>query len=275
MTDHDYRPPDHHSPTGHLGSYRRRLPVSLERMYENTIDWEHLPYLHASSFKQIDCLDAGAWGWRARLTDHKDQVNELELRLDRSRRRWITRTVAGPNTGAEIWTQVAPLAAHEIEIVVDFYVPDVPEAAREKLGRAYAAGYERLYDEDESMMVTRQRHLDQRVRTATDEPDAISLGAIADVPPRQVLAYRGKQWVIVRSGEQWRVFPALCPHQLARLDECEVVADSITCPWHGYRFDLASGANLSGQSCELTGRPTASERDGELWLHAPQQAAAG
>ena len=34
----------------HVGSYRRRLPVSLVRMYENALDWEHLPHLHESSF---------------------------------------------------------------------------------------------------------------------------------------------------------------------------------------------------------------------------------
>ena len=29
----------------HVGSYRRRLPVSLVRMYENALGWEHLPHL--------------------------------------------------------------------------------------------------------------------------------------------------------------------------------------------------------------------------------------
>ena len=52
----------------HVGSYRRRLPVSLDRMYENALDWQHLPFQHSSSFSAIDCLDYGGWGWRARVT---------------------------------------------------------------------------------------------------------------------------------------------------------------------------------------------------------------
>ena len=268
MTDHDYRAPDHHSPTGHLGSYRRRVPVSLERMYENTIDWEHLPYLHASSFRTIECLDAGAWGWRARLTDHRDQVNELELRLDRSRRRWITRTVSGPNEGAEIWTLVSVLAAHEIELVIDFYVPNVATDAREKLGRAYARSYERLYDEDEYMMVTRQQNLDQRLQTA-GHTSFVSLGPVAQVTSRSVHHFGGKDWVVDLVDGEWLVFPALCPHQLAPLADADITNGVLTCPWHGYQFDVRSGANVSGRSCVLSGRPTISVRDGELTLASP------
>ncbi len=269
MTDHDYRPPDHSSPTGHLGSYRRRVPVSLERMYENTIDWEHLPFLHASSFKAIDCLDAGAWGWRARLTDHRDQVNELELRLDRSRRRWITRTVTGPNEGAEIWTLVSVLGPHEIELVIDFYVPNVAPDAREKLGRAYARSYERLYDEDEFMMVTRQRHLDQRIQTYT-QADTLILGAEAELTPRSVHHFAGKDWVLESIDGEWTVFPALCPHQLAPLNDAQIDTGVLTCPWHGYQFDLRTGANLSGQSCVLAGRPDVSVENDQVVLSLSQ-----
>ena len=31
----------------HVGTYKRTLPVSLDRMYENALDWEHLPYVHS------------------------------------------------------------------------------------------------------------------------------------------------------------------------------------------------------------------------------------
>ena len=51
----------------HVGTYRRELPVSIDRLYENAIDWEHLPYLHRTSFARIECQDAGSWGFRARV----------------------------------------------------------------------------------------------------------------------------------------------------------------------------------------------------------------
>lgn len=91
MPDHDFLATDGDSSTSHVGSYRRRLSVSLERMFENALDWEHLPHLHNSSFAEINCLDAGPWGWRANVIDSNGQVSELEFKLDRSRRRWITK----------------------------------------------------------------------------------------------------------------------------------------------------------------------------------------
>ena len=39
-----------------VGVYERSLPVSAERVWENVRDWEHLPWLHASSFSSIECL---------------------------------------------------------------------------------------------------------------------------------------------------------------------------------------------------------------------------
>ena len=36
----------------HVGTYRRVLPISIERMYENTLDWAHLPYVHSTSFAE-------------------------------------------------------------------------------------------------------------------------------------------------------------------------------------------------------------------------------
>src|SRR6516164_5956966 len=79
----------------HIGTYRRKLPVSLERLYENAIDWEHLPYLHRLSFSRIERIDSGDWGFRARVWTHpyeEQRALVIELNLDRDCRRWITRT---------------------------------------------------------------------------------------------------------------------------------------------------------------------------------------
>lgn len=270
MTDHDYIAPNPSTSTSHVGSYRRVLPVSLERMYENTLDWEHLPHLHNSSFGSIECLDSGAWGWRAKVVDRKQQVSELELLLDRTRRRWITRNVSGPSEGAEIWTLVSPLAAHQIEIVIDFFVPGVPPEAKEKVGRAYAAAYTTLYDEDVDMMVTRQQNLDQRIEGSRD--DELVIGSAASLPERQVVAFRGREFVVCRDPQgdvqDWLVFPALCPHQLGPLVDAQVVDGAVTCPWHGYAFDARSGANLSGQTCRFTQLPKVTLREGQLLLTA-------
>ena len=54
-----YVPPYAGSGVDHVGTYKRTVPVNLERMYENALDWQHLPHLHNSSFEDIECIDAG------------------------------------------------------------------------------------------------------------------------------------------------------------------------------------------------------------------------
>lgn len=60
-----------------VSRYRRRMPVSLARMYENALDWAHLPYLHAGSFTRIHCHAAGDLGWRADAVLAKPQAEQL------------------------------------------------------------------------------------------------------------------------------------------------------------------------------------------------------
>lgn len=276
MPDHDFLPPDGDSSTNHVGSYRRRLPVSLDRMYENALDWEHLPHLHNSSFTVIDCLDAGPWGWRANVIDSNGLASELELKLDRTRRRWITKNLSGPNEGAEIWTLVSPIGPHEIEIVVDFFVPNIPLEAREKVGQAYASVYTQLYHEDERMMVTRQLELDRRaeVNVSTVSDEAQRIGPLESVESGRLVSCRGREYVLHCLAEDtkrvsltdWVIYPRLCPHQLGPLDEGEVVDGVVSCPWHGYKFDVRTGANLTGQACQLSPLPTLDLEEGILMI---------
>jgi nitrite reductase/ring-hydroxylating ferredoxin subunit len=267
MTEQRTVPPYPGSQVAHVGTYQRQLPVNLERMYENALDWAHLPYVHSETFSAIECLASGAWGWRATLTAPDGAVSEIELRLDRSLKRWITRNLEGPAKGAEIWTHVFEEDAGGLSINVDFFVPGVPEAAREKVGAAYARVYARLYDEDVDMMVTRQNHLDQRV----DGPRAetLDLGPASALPERSVHQLGSRQVLVLREGRQWHALPALCPHQLGPLAAGPVRDGCIVCPWHGYRFELAGGACRDQESLRLP--PVAAieiDAQDHVWLRA-------
>jgi hypothetical protein len=133
------------------GSYSRSLGASLERMFENAVDWEHLPWLHASTFSSIGCEDAGPWGFRAvvGLVGGDDEVG-LELLLDRDAGRWVSRT----SDGTEIWTVATATGKRTCRVDVTFHVPV-------KLVPYYERLYAQLYDEDESMMIGRQQYLDR------------------------------------------------------------------------------------------------------------------
>lgn len=146
-----------------VGTYRRPLGASLERMFENTVDWEHLPHLHASSFSSISCIDAGTWGFRAEVgVQPRGEQILLELLLDRDRRQWVSRTLDGPGAGSEIWTVATATGERTCTVDVEFHVPDVRPESADRIGAAYVELYTRLYDEDESMMVGRQDYLDRR-----------------------------------------------------------------------------------------------------------------
>jgi hypothetical protein len=248
----------------HVGSYRRRLPVTLDRMYENALDWQHLPFQHSSSFDSIDCISYGGWGWRARVTSgygSEATTSVLELVLDRDARCWITRNLEGPSVGAEIWTHVFVVSERVLDIVVDFFVPDVAKAARDKVGMAYARAYELLYDEDVAMMTERQRQLDRRL-DGINRAENIDLGpADSLVLPHQV-TLSGRRFVLNRLTDEdsglpadWVIYPAQCPHQLGPLDDVPLIAGTVRCPWHGYVFDVTSGACVSGSHCQFGEMP--------------------
>jgi nitrite reductase/ring-hydroxylating ferredoxin subunit len=247
----------------HVGTYQRPLPVSLERMYENALDWEHLPYLHASSFSAIECLDAGGWGWRARVTSAKGADSVLELKLDRSCRRWVTRNLEGPSCGAEIWTHVFVTAPQAMDLVIDFFVPDVPVDFRDKVGMAYARAYELLYDEDVWMMTERETQLRRRVST---RQQPASLRISFDEAVRLPLRYEldGRAFMLNKLADQWVTYPAVCPHQLGPLTGDISDRGEVSCPWHGYSFDVRSGQCTSGAACRFGEVPDVDVGDREL-----------
>lgn len=244
----------------HAGTYSRELPVSIERLYENAIDWEHLPYLHRTTFSRIECIEAGSWGFRARTwTQPYDEQRSfvIELRIDRDRElrrkllRWITTTLDGPGTGTEIWTHAFATGEHRTDIVVDFFVPGLDATRRTEVGRYYIDLYTRLYDEDVSMMSERQSQLDTARRRATGYAPMI-LGSLAEVRARLpiTIEFAGRKFRIVESGGDLIAYSILCPHLLGPLGESEVRGGIVECPWHGYRYDIrtrqcVSGANLS------------------------------
>ena len=269
-----FSPPHDASRVDHVGTYTRSLPVSLTRMYENALDWAHLPHLHGSSFQSIDCEDSGGWGWRAKVVDAKGRASVLELRLDRQRRRWITRNLEGPSLGAEIWTHAFVTAPRALDLVIDFFVPGVAVDDRNKVGRAYARAYETLYDEDVFMMTERQRVIDLRL-------DGIRRDATLTlpIPPSEALPLvvdlSNRPFILNRYEDDWVIYPAMCPHQLGPLTGDVDDQGRVHCPWHGYAFDVRSGECVTGAGCRFGERPVVDVDDGTMTLRWSGEDSAG
>jgi len=205
--------------TSMVAVYERVVGASLERVWENVLDWEHLPWLHRATFGHVRLLDASADGWRAEASMRSGGAPfVLDVALDRPALRYVARTVDGPGAGTEIVTQLAT-GADATAIRVAFHLPDVPPERRDAIGAAYVWTYTRLWDEDEAMMVRRQLVVDGRLVEPEREV------ALGDVACR---------------------FSTVCPHLGGPLADATVDADGVvTCPWHGHRFDVRTGRRHS------------------------------
>ena len=156
MPDHRRYPAFAASRLPHVGTYRRVLPVSLERLVRKRtrLGASAAPASRRAS-RRSNCEEAGPWGWRAATTSPRGQRLVLELRLDRDCRRWITRTLEGANAGSEIWTHAFAVSARRTDIVVDFFVPECrcDRARTRRQSRSCDDVSNDCYDEDVAMMV--------------------------------------------------------------------------------------------------------------------------
>jgi nitrite reductase/ring-hydroxylating ferredoxin subunit len=79
-----------------------------------------------------------------------------------------------------------------------------------------------------------------------------SMDTLADGATRR-LHCDGREVFVHRSGESVWVYDARCPHQQTLIPESGVEGMTLTCPRHGWTFDLEGG------NCKIGGRP--------LWVY--------
>ena len=245
-------------PALHLaGTYRRRVDASLARIWENVFDWEHLAHLHDGSFADCVLLESGHWGWRVALTPVGDAPQELEMRADKPSGRYTSTTIVGTGAGSEIRVALTPIAAGQVDVLVEFHLPEERPNRLAALGQAHAAAYARLWDEDEVMMQARERALALRP-TADRTAPPLDLGAEQAVRAILPLAFElgGAQFRVVDLDGALVAHSTICPHWLGPLGDAPVFEGAVRCPWHGYRFDVASGVCIAQPQLRMAPAPT-------------------
>jgi len=225
-----------------VATYKRRINASLERVWENVHDWAHLPWLHDSAFGPIQLQEQGSWGWRT-VTSPAGSDNKMlvELCVDDVKSQYVARTYQADKQISEIWTRLSD-QGDNTDIEVEFHVPDVPAESKDKLGEIYLKLYGRLWDEDEEMMVRRQLRLEQPMG-----PDHVELGTERELRaalPKTVRLKRGEFRIVEVEGELV-VHSSICPHLLGPLEQAEIKDSCVTCPWHGYQFEVTTGQCLT------------------------------
>lgn len=252
--------------------YQRTIRASLARIWENVLDWEHLPGLHRESFGAIRCLREDADGFVARLRGRDADASpeiEVEVRLDRPRLRYVTETTAGAGKGAQIWTRLAMRDAHETDIAVEFLLPGVPQAQVEGLGRIYTELYAKLWDEDESMMMRREAMLARVASFPERSGVVVELGSLDALRARLPLLVEvgGRPFRLVERDGALLAHSTICPHLLGPLEHAAPEGDTLECPWHRYRFDLRTGKSCDGRGLRLMPAPRVVVRsDGRVSL---------
>lgn len=147
-----------------VATYHRTIRASLERIWENVRDWEHLPWLHRASFRSVELLEQTPISWRARVTmppADAPREAEIELQMDTPNLRYWSRTLSGQGAGGEILTRLTPVEVHRTNIVVEFRALVANPKQADAAGAAYVRLYQRLWDEDEQMMKRRQELIDR------------------------------------------------------------------------------------------------------------------
>ncbi|HEX4109834.1 MAG TPA: Rieske 2Fe-2S domain-containing protein [Solirubrobacteraceae bacterium] len=92
------------------------------------------------------------------------------------------------------------------------------------------------------------------------------VGRVDDVPllEGRSVTLAGRRVAVFRLSEGWAAVDAVCPHRGGPLGDGLVAERCVTCPLHGHRFDLRSGAQLGG--AEAIAVHEVRETAGELWL---------
>ena len=74
---------------------------------------------------------------------------------------------------------------------------------------------------------------------------AVRVASLSEIPPgtaREVVA-GGRILAIFNVGGTLRAVDGICPHAGGPLAEGQVTDGIVTCPWHGWQYDLSTGKN--------------------------------
>ena len=78
------------------------------------------------------------------------------------------------------------------------------------------------------------------------EPVRIPLSSL-DADGRTVVDVEGTEVAVFVVDGEAHAFANACPHEGNPLHEAEIRGDTLTCAYHGWRFDLGTGACLFGE----------------------------
>lgn len=102
------------------------------------------------------------------------------------------------------------------------------------------------------------------------------VGRVEDIPPLEgrAVTVAGRRIAVVRLPDGFVAIDGACPHAGGPLADGIVTASCVTCPLHGWRFDLRTGAPAGGGASAGVRTYEVRERGDELYVRVPAADAA-
>jgi nitrite reductase (NADH) small subunit len=81
----------------------------------------------------------------------------------------------------------------------------------------------------------------------------VKVASVADVPSGsgKVCDAAGKQIALFNAGGKFYAIDNTCKHRGGPLGEGELDGTTVICPWHGWEYDVTTGANLDDPNVKL------------------------
>ncbi len=91
--------------------------------------------------------------------------------------------------------------------------------------------------------------MDEGTRELTTARHWRDLASVEDLPTDGgglTIEVQGRRYAVFLHEDRIHVLDDACPHVGASLGEGVISRGEITCPWHGWHFDLCTGRNADG-----------------------------
>jgi nitrite reductase/ring-hydroxylating ferredoxin subunit len=97
----------------------------------------------------------------------------------------------------------------------------------------------------------------------------VTVARLSDVPPGSILQVRARDrwYALVNVDGTLHALDNNCPHNGGPLSRGTLAGRELTCPWHGWRWDVTSGRNRwPGTDWRVARVPVRIVGDGEIQL---------
>ncbi len=99
--------------------------------------------------------------------------------------------------------------------------------------------------------------------------ESVASASVLDAATAACVRHRGHEWAVFRAHTGLGAVDNRCPHTGGPLSLGRLDADTVVCPWHGARFELATGRLVCGPATKDVTRCAARCLNGDLQIELP------